>query len=124
MQSARDFARGLAGPKRGKTKTNGSVAATSRSAHSRDDIPGKFALGYRPGWSLPGPFYYAPEVYRADLDRIWRKGWLFAGHACEIPRAGDYFLVEIDADSLVIIRGEQGAIRAFHNVCRHRGSLI
>jgi len=46
------------------------------------------------------------------------------GHSCEIPKPGDYFTLEVDADSLVIIRGKDGTIHGFHNVCRHRGSLV
>ena len=45
---------------------------------------------YRPGWSLPRPFYRDEALYRADLERIWRRGWLFAGHACELRSPGDY----------------------------------
>src|SRR5437867_11445392 len=78
----------------------------------------------RPGWSLPREFYSDEPVYRADINRIWRRGWLFAGHACEIPKPGDYFTLEVDTDSIIVIRGEDGAIRGLHNVCRHRGSLI
>src|SRR5262245_18684415 len=80
--------------------------------------------GCQPGWSLPGAFYHDEIVYRLDLERIWRRGWLFAGHSCEIPEPGDYFTVEVDADSIIIIRNDDGGIRGFHNVCRHRGSLI
>lgn len=80
--------------------------------------------GRRPGWTLERPFFQDPEIYRRDLDRIWRSGWLFAGHSCEIPKAGDYFLLEVDADSIIVIRAQDGTIRAHHNVCRHRGSLI
>src|SRR5436190_11585452 len=107
MQSARDFAR-LARPRRGKSKGNGSVA--SRSTHPPTATIARLAEPYRPGWSLPGPFYYDPEVYRADLDRIWRKGWVFAGHASEIANPGDYITVEIDTDSIVVIRGDDGTI--------------
>jgi len=78
----------------------------------------------RPGWSLPGRFYSDETIYRADVDRIWRRGWLFAGHTCEIPKPGDYFTLTVDTDSLIVIRGEDGIIRGMHNVCRHRGSLI
>ncbi len=78
----------------------------------------------RPGWSLPGEFYRDEKIYQLDIARVWRTGWLFAGHTCEIPRPGDYFTVALDTDSLIIIRGEDGAVRALHNVCRHRGSLI
>lgn len=77
-----------------------------------------------PGWSLPGPFYVDEAVYRVDLERVWRRGWLFAGHACEIPEPGDYLRVDVDADSVLLVRGDDGRIRGLHNVCRHRGSLL
>jgi len=78
----------------------------------------------RPGWSLPGEFYADEHIYRHDVDRIWRTGWLFAGHTCEIPRPGDYFTLEVDTDSIIVVRGDDGAIHALHNVCRHRGSTV
>jgi len=78
----------------------------------------------KPGWSLPGRFYADPAIYRADLEQVWRKGWLFAGHTCEIPRPGDFFTLSVDTDSVIVIRDEDGAIHGLHNVCRHHGSLI
>src|ERR1041384_5724532 len=78
----------------------------------------------QPGFALPGEFYSDETVYRADLDRIWRTGWLFAGHACEIYEPGDYFTLQVDADPLLVIRGQDGTIHGLHNVCRHRGSTI
>jgi Rieske 2Fe-2S family protein len=77
-----------------------------------------------PGWSLPGEFYSNTEIYREDIERIWRRGWLFAGHSCQIPEPGDFFTMEVDTDSIIVIRGQNGVIHALHNVCRHRGSLI
>src|SRR5437868_101422 len=74
--------------------------------------------------SLLREFYSDEAIYRLDLDRIWRKGWLFVGHSCEIPTAGDYFTFEVDKDSLIVLRGDDGKVHALHNVCRHRGSLI
>jgi Rieske 2Fe-2S family protein len=78
----------------------------------------------RPGWSLPQPFYSDEEVYRADVKGVWRQGWLFSGHSCEIPKAGDYFTLQVDTDSIIVVRGDDGAIHGLHNVCRHRGSVI
>jgi glycine betaine catabolism A len=78
----------------------------------------------RPGWTLPGPFFFDPALYQRDLDRIWRQGWLFAGHSCEIPAPGAYFVLNLDRESVIIIRDEDGKVRAWHNVCRHRGSLL
>jgi Rieske 2Fe-2S family protein len=78
----------------------------------------------RPGWSLPREFYADDAVYEAEIERIWRRGWLFAGHTCQIPEPGDYFTVAVDTDSVIVVRGDDGAIRGLHNVCRHRGSLV
>ena len=78
----------------------------------------------RPGWTLPREFFSDAEIYRADLDVVWRRGWLFAGHSCEIAKPGDYFTLEVDADSVILIRSEDGAIHGLHNVCRHRGSTV
>jgi Rieske 2Fe-2S family protein len=76
------------------------------------------------GSALPGEFYSDTEIYQLDLDRVWRRGWLFAGHSCEVPEPGDYFTLWVDTDSVIVIRSTDRRIRAFHNVCRHRGSLI
>lgn len=82
-------------------------------------------MGRQPtGHSLLQAFYSDPDVYRADLDAVWRRGWVFAGHTCEIPNPGDYFELRLDADSILIIRDESGKVQALHNVCRHRGSLV
>lgn len=84
----------------------------------------KYIQSRQEGYGLPRPFYHDELVYRADIELIWRRGWLFAGHSCQIPKPGDYFLYEVDSDSVIITRGDDGAVKAFHNVCRHRGSLV
>jgi Phenylpropionate dioxygenase and related ring-hydroxylating dioxygenases, large terminal subunit len=114
MQNARGFVRNSGRAKRGK----------SASLAKSSDRISAMAAEYRPGWSLPGLFYSDEDLYQADLERIWRAGWLFAGHSCEIPKAGDYFTLQVGADSIAIVRGAGGIIRGFHNVCRHRGSLV
>ena len=75
----------------------------------------------KPGHGLPGMFYTDESVYQADLDRIWRKGWLFVGHSCEISTPGDYLTFNLDRDSLIVVRGDDGTANALWNVCRHRG---
>ena len=82
------------------------------------------ATDVRPGFSLPQRFYCDPAVYREDLERIWLRSWLFAGHSCELAHAGDYLLVEPGSDSLLIVRDADGQLRGFHNTCRHRGSRL
>lgn len=78
----------------------------------------------RPGYGLPGEFYSSEIVFRAELDRIWRRGWLFVGHSCEIPTAGDYLTFEVDRDSLIIVRQDDGGVHALWNICRHRGTQL
>ena len=73
---------------------------------------------------LRGLFYHDPEIYAADLARIWRVGWLFAVHSCELREPGDYVTVDIDADSLIVLRADDGKAHAFYNVCRHRGTRL
>ncbi len=76
------------------------------------------------GMSLPGAFYHDPGVYKADVERIWHRSWLFAGHGCEIPQPGDYITVAVDSASVIVLRDDDGQVRAFHNVCRHRGTRL
>ena len=69
----------------------------------------------RTGYGLSGDFYRDSLLYHAELERIWRRGWLFAGHTCQIPEPGDYFTFEIDNDSLIVVRDDEGNINALHN---------
>jgi Rieske 2Fe-2S family protein len=68
--------------------------------------------------------YVEPSIYARELEAIWRHDWLFVGHTVDVPRPGDYVVVELDADSVIVVRQADGSIAAFHNVCRHRGSLL
>lgn len=79
---------------------------------------------YVRGGPLPRPFYTGAEVFNADLDRIWRRHWLYAGHACQIPEAGNWMTWNIGSDAILVARGADGDVRAFHNSCRHRGARI
>ena len=78
----------------------------------------------QPGYGLPPRFYHDELLYQLEMDFIWRQGWLFAGHSCQIPNPGDYFLYEIDGDSIIVMRGDDGQVQALYNLCRHRGSVI
>jgi glycine betaine catabolism A len=77
-----------------------------------------------PGKSLPRDFYVDPGLFEVELSRIFHTNWLFAGHACEIPEPGDYFLLPVGGEELIVLRDKEGAVRAHFNVCRHRGSRI
>ncbi|MGI8527665.1 MAG: aromatic ring-hydroxylating oxygenase subunit alpha [Pseudolabrys sp.] len=79
---------------------------------------------YRPGYSLPQAFYASDDIFDADLASVFAREWLFVGNTCEIKTPGDYLTFEIGAASVIVLRGSEGEVRAFHNTCRHRGSRI
>jgi len=74
--------------------------------------------------TLPQRYYTDPEWFRREMEAIHFDMWLCAGRSSQIPNAGDYFVRNIANASVIITRDEQGGIRAFHNVCRHRGTLL
>ena len=78
----------------------------------------------QPNHGLPRPFYHDELLYQAEMEAIWRQGWLFAGHSCQIPKPGDYFLYAVEGDSVIVVRADDGRVNALFNVCRHRGSVI
>jgi phenylpropionate dioxygenase-like ring-hydroxylating dioxygenase large terminal subunit len=78
----------------------------------------------RPGHSLPRDAYTAESIYQADLEHVWYREWILAGVTAAIPNAGDYERVRIGAYDLLLLRGDDGAVRALHNVCRHRGFTL
>ena len=78
----------------------------------------------KPGYTMPGDFYASELVYRAEIEQIWRQGWLFVGHSCEIRNPGNYITFAVGDDSLIVIRDDDGQVNALWNVCRHRGTRI
>jgi Rieske 2Fe-2S family protein len=78
----------------------------------------------KPDHALPGALYSDPDVYRQDLEQIWHKSWIFAGHTFELEKSGQYLSLQIGDYPVAIVRGADKQIRAFHNACRHRGSKV
>jgi Rieske 2Fe-2S family protein len=74
--------------------------------------------------TLPARVYHDPAVFAFEVEAWLRKEWLFVCREEDLPEAGSYIRQEILGDSIIIVRGNDGAIRAFYNVCRHRGSMI
>jgi Rieske 2Fe-2S family protein len=79
---------------------------------------------YQSGYSLEQGFYTNDDIYQKEIENIFLKHWIFAGHASQIPEHGDFFLFEFDKESIIITRTQSGEINALLNVCRHRGSHI
>ena len=77
-----------------------------------------------PGRTLESAFYGSPEAYAFDIEHIFTRQWLFAGHACELQKPGDFLTLQVGPYPVVVVGGNDGEIRAFHNSCRHRGSRL
>jgi phenylpropionate dioxygenase-like ring-hydroxylating dioxygenase large terminal subunit len=74
--------------------------------------------------SLPGWVYHDPDYFRVEMARLIRPSWQIVCHANDIANAGEWRTLEILGESILVIRGTDGEIRAFANVCRHRGSRL
>ena len=76
------------------------------------------------GYSFEQEFYSGDAVFKADMEQIISRKWLVAGHLTQVPNKGDYFLFRIGGEQLIVIRENDTSVRAFFNVCRHRGSTL
>jgi len=74
--------------------------------------------------TLPAEAYVSEEIYRLEQAAVFAASWLCVGRDADLAGAGDCIVRELAGDSVVILRGGDGALRAFFNVCRHRGSRL
>ncbi|WP_231635578.1 aromatic ring-hydroxylating dioxygenase subunit alpha [Novosphingobium sp. ST904] len=75
---------------------------------------------------IPAEPFYDPAFYELERQAVFLKSWIEVGHVCELPEPGSFIRREIEfaKASILIVRGKDGAIRAFHNVCTHRGTQL
>ena len=74
--------------------------------------------------SLPAWLYHDREFFEAEVRSVFRPSWQVVCHLSDIPNAGDYHTLEFLGEALFVVRGDDGEVRAFHNVCRHRASRL
>ncbi|MEM9277055.1 MAG: Rieske 2Fe-2S domain-containing protein, partial [Pseudomonadota bacterium] len=70
--------------------------------------------------SLEAKYYTDPQVFEIENKGLLARTWQFAGHVSQLENAGDYFTFSIAGESLFCIKGKDGEIRAYYNVCQHR----
>ena len=80
--------------------------------------------GWDPRPTLAGTDYTSPAVWDEERERIWFGGWVCLGRAEEIARAGDYIVHDLAGESIFVVRNLASELRAFYNVCAHRGTRI
>jgi phenylpropionate dioxygenase-like ring-hydroxylating dioxygenase large terminal subunit len=76
------------------------------------------------GFSLPGWIYRDADFLEAEKERVFATSWQIVCHLSDIPNPGDYHTLDFLGEPLVAVRGQDGGVRAFFNVCRHRASRI
>lgn len=68
--------------------------------------------------------YTDPQVFDDEMERIFHRGWVFVGHASEIPRPGDYVTRVVGTEPVIMVRAGDGEISVLVNRCRHRGTMV
>jgi carnitine monooxygenase subunit len=73
---------------------------------------------------LPGWAYHSPAVLELEKERVFRCHWQIVGHVSDIRDEGDYLSMDVVGERALVVRGKDGVVRGFHNLCRHRGSRV
>jgi glycine betaine catabolism A len=76
------------------------------------------------GYGLPGNFFTAEDIYEAELDNIFYKEWIFVGHTIELKEIGSWLTIDIGKYPVFVVRDDNYELKAYHNICRHRGLKI
>jgi phenylpropionate dioxygenase-like ring-hydroxylating dioxygenase large terminal subunit len=89
------------------------------SASATQGLIGNVGRGGLPAWS-----YDHDELMELEKELVFRRNWLLVGHVNEIPGPGDFMTLDVADERALVVRGRDGEVRAFHNLCRHRGSRV
>ena len=73
---------------------------------------------------LPREAYFSGDWYRREMETLFAANWYFAGFTRDVPESGDYSCVQVGAYPMFFLRDQNGDLRAFHNLCRHRGTAF
>jgi phenylpropionate dioxygenase-like ring-hydroxylating dioxygenase large terminal subunit len=85
---------------------------------------GRFSEDPENSWTLPGSYYYDPQIYLNEQQAIFNRSWQYACHSKRLTKRGQYFVRDIGDQSVLVLRDKAGEIRAFHNVCQHRAHRL
>ncbi|PCH94942.1 MAG: (2Fe-2S)-binding protein, partial [Bacteroidetes bacterium] len=74
--------------------------------------------------TLPGKYYHDESIYQEEVDKIFYKFWIYACREEELPGVGDYKLIEVEDESIILVRDKEKKVKGHFNVCRHRGTQL
>lgn len=76
------------------------------------------------GWGLPAWTYHDPEFFEIERERVFAASWQIVCHASDVADPGDWHSLDVIGESVIVVRQKDGGLKAFTNVCRHRGSRL
>ena len=68
--------------------------------------------------------YADPQIFDLEMERIHEKVWIYCGHETQVPKAGDYYTVQIGRQPMIMVRGRDGKVHVLYNRCPHRGNMM
>ena len=83
------------------------------------DIPNDWDRRGLPAWT-----YHSPAMFALEREKLFMTHWQVVGHECDVPNPGDWVTYDLLGERAVVMRGQDGVVRAFHNLCRHRGARV
>ena len=83
-----------------------------------------FCADHERAWTLPAEYYTSAQIYQLEKEKIFAHSWLCVAHGSELAESNDYITREVAGESIIVVRGRDGVLRAFYNVCPHRGHQL
>ena len=80
-----------------------------------------FTRDRRKSFTIPARYYSDPSIYEAEKGAVFHRNWWLVGHVTRFPEVGSYVRVDVQDQGVLVIKGRDGELRAFYNVCQHRG---
>ena len=68
--------------------------------------------------------YCDPELFELEMQRLWRRTWVYVGHDSQVPKPGDYYTADIAGQPVVMIRAADGSVHVLLNRCAHKGAKV
>jgi len=75
-------------------------------------------------FTLPSRYYFDADIYQRELQQVFHRSWCYVGHVSQIPNPGDYYVDKIADQCVFIMRTDEATVKAFFNVCQHRGHQL
>jgi len=75
-------------------------------------------------WTIPAPWYFDPRITRLERDSVFASNWQVVGRLDQVKDPGQFFTIEINNEPLLVVRGDDGKLRCFYNVCRHHAAAV